>query len=266
MLLLGCLNLFIALASILGVAILALLVVFLIAPAVSEKEPVDVPDCKGVTVSTCEKKLKKEGFVVGAKIKSIYSDSVRKNRVVKTSPAAGRSIKPGTTVTIYKSKGEESFKIDNYVGKNYSEVKAKLELKMGLNVTVEKKEVNEAPDDSNLIIEQSVPAGTKLRKGDSITLYIPNLVEKFPNMVAEGWSRDDAEAFAKKYGLNIKVVEEATTEAAPGIVIMQSRAAGTSIVKGSNLTVTIAKAPVVPTPTQDEKKEEDKESSEGGID
>ena len=259
-------KLIIALASILGVAILALLVVFLIAPAVSEKEPVDVPDCKGVTVSTCEKKLEKEGFVVGAKIKSIYSDSVRKNRVVKTSPAAGRSIKPGTTVTIYKSKGEESFKIDNYVGKNYSEVKAKLELKMGLNVTVEKKEVNEAPDDSNLIIEQSVPAGTKLRKGDSITLYIPNLVEKFPNMVAEGWSRDDAEAFAKKYGLNIKVVEEATTEAAPGIVIMQSRAAGTSIVKGSNLTVTIAKAPVVPTPTQDEKKEEDKESSEGGID
>ena len=259
-------KLIIALASILGVAILALLVVFLIAPAVSEKEPVDVPDCKGVTVSTCEKKLKKEGFVVGAKIKSIYSDSVRKNRVVKTSPAAGRSIKPGTTVTIYKSKGEESFKIDNYVGKNYSEVKAKLELKMGLNVTIEKKEVNEAPDDSNLIIEQSVPAGTKLRKGDSITLYIPNLVEKFPNMVAEGWSRDDAEAFAKKYGLNIKVVEEATTEAAPGIVIMQSRAAGTSIVKGSNLTVTIAKAPVVPTPTQDEKKEEDKESSEVGVD
>ena len=85
-------------------------------------------------------------------------------------------------------------------------------------------------------------------------------------MVAEGWSRDDAEAFAKKYGLNIKIVEEATTMFTAGKVMDQSRAPGTNIVKGSNLTVTIAKAPVVPTPTQDEKKEEDKESSEGGID
>ena len=51
-----------------------------------------------------------------------------------------------------------------------------------------------------------------------------------------------------------------------GKVIDQSRAPGTSIVKGSNLTVTIAKAPVVPTPTEDADKDKDKEQEEGGVD
>ena len=106
-----------------------------------------------------------------------------------------------------------------------------------------KKEVDEAVEDTNLIIEQSLPEGTKVKKGDSIILYIPNLIEQFPDMVKEGWSQDDADAFAKKYGLNLNVKTEATTLYAEGKIIDQSRAPGTSIVKGSNLTITVAVKP-----------------------
>ena len=42
---------------------------------------------------------------------------------------------------------------------------------------------------------------SEVKEGDSITLYIPNLVDKFPDMVAEGYSYDDVTAFAKKYGI-----------------------------------------------------------------
>ena len=66
--------------------------------------------------------------------------------------------------------------------------------------------------------------------------------------------------------IDLKIVEEATTMYSVGKVIDQSRAPGTSIVKGSNLTVTIAKAPVVPTPTEDADKDKDKEQEEGGVD
>lgn len=62
-------------------------------------------------------------------------------------------------------------------------------------------------------------------------------------MQSEGWSRDDAEAFATKYSLNITFQEEETTAYEEGKVIRQSRAAGSPIIKNANITVTIAKKP-----------------------
>ena len=209
----------------------------------TSKKNVEVPSCKSLTVSKCEKKLQKLGFEVNPTIKSDYNAKIKKNRVIRTNPGAGRTVKYGTKITIYKSKGEETYKLENYVGKNYNEIKNKLEIKYGLVVEIEKKEVQEAVEDTNLIIEQSLPAGTKVKKGDSIILYIPNLLDQFPDMVGSGWTKDDADAFAKKYGLNLTVKTEYTTLYPEGKIIDQSRAPGTSIVKGSNLTITVAAKP-----------------------
>ena len=252
---------------ILASILLILFFMFFIIPMLTAKKTVEVPSCKNLTVSKCEKKLQKLGFDVNPKIKSVYNSKIKKGKVIRTNPGVGRSVKHGTTITIYKSKGEETFKLGNYVGKNYNDVKSELQLKYGLVVNIEKKEVEEAAEDTNLIIEQSLPAGTKVKKGDTITLFIPNLIEQFPDMVASGWTKDDAEAFAKKYGLNLKVQTQATTLYNEGKIIDQSRAPGTSIVKGSNLTITVATKPKEtpkpspkPTPSSDEQTEEDDNS------
>ena len=196
-------------------------------------------------VSTCEKKLQELGFEVKTDIKSEPSTTVKKNLVVKTDPEAGRSVKYGTKITIYKSSGEETFTLENYVGKNYIEVQTILETKYELKVNVEKKEPtdNNKEYDEQEIIGQSLAAGSEVKKGDSITLYIPNIVDTFPDMNAEGWSVDDAEAFCSKYGLTITVSEQETTQYAEGKIISQSRAAGSPIVKGTNLKVVVAKKP-----------------------
>ena len=71
-------------------------------------------------------------------------------------------------------------------------------------------------------------------------------------MLELGWGVDDARAFCEKYGLTIQIKEQETEAYAAGKVISQSRAAGSPIVKGQTLTVTIAKKPVEkpkPTPT-----------------
>ena len=62
-------------------------------------------------------------------------------------------------------------------------------------------------------------------------------------MIKEKWSMDDIEAFCKKYGINLTVKKQATTLYEPGTIMEQSRTAGTSIVKGSNLTITVAEKP-----------------------
>ena len=245
--------LIIILTSILGILIISLLVVFFILPKVSNGKAVIVPNCEGLKVSACEKKLQNLGFEVKTDIGLVASEKIEKNLVVKTDPEKGRSVKQGTKVTIYKSTGEETFKIEDYTGKNYIEVQTILKTQYGLDVKVEKKEppVNENQDkeyDEQEIIGQSLAAGSEVKKGDSIILYIPDIDTEFPDMNANSWSLADAEAFCTKYGLIIEIEYVPTDKYEEGKIISQSRAAGSPIVKGATLTVEVAKKPTVTTP------------------
>ena len=244
--------LIIILSIILAIALLTLLFVFVIYPSMTASKNVVIPDCTGKTVSKCEKLLHEKDLEVATKIKTEYSDTIDKNKVVKTNPESGRTVKTGTTITIYKSLGSETVELEDYVGKNVNEVKAVLEVKYELEVTVEKKDVTTAVEDPNAIIEQSIPAGTKVKKGDKITLYVANQVDTFPDIVKEGWSKDEVDAFCTKYELKCVYNEEETDMYSPGTIYQQSRRAGSSITKGSTLTVTIAvkpKASPSPSPT-----------------
>ena len=235
----------IILSIIFGTLFLGLITTFFIVPAVSNKKAVTVPNCKNLTVSACERKLQKLDFEVDTKIKKVFSSKIKKGKVVKTNPGRGRSVKKGTKITIYKSKGKETFTIGNYVGKNYIEVQTILETKYGLVVNIEKKEPTDTKKDygEQEIIGQSLAKGSKVKKGDSITLYIANIVDTFPDMNAKGWNVDDAEAFCSKYGLTLNTSYQETTAYEPGKIISQSRAAGSPIVKGSTLSVVVAKKP-----------------------
>ena len=244
-------KLIIILSSVFGGLILLGILIFFVIPSVSKPEEVTIPNVKGLTVSKAEKKLEDLGLKVNTSIKKVSSKKVDKGRVVKTDPPKGEKVKVGSTVTIYKSTGEDSFKLKDYTGKNYIEVQTLLETKYKLNVTIEKKDVTEGDYDEQEIIGQSLAAGSEVKKGDSITLYIPNIIEVFPDMVAEGYSVDDAEAFCKKYNLTLRKNLVETNAYTAGRVISQSRIAGSEIVEGTNLTIEVAATPT--------KKEEPKE-------
>lgn len=238
------------------------------------KSSVTVPRCENLKVSSCEKKLQKLGFVVKSKVESIADDDIDKNRVVKTEPASGRSVKKGSKVTIYKSSGPKTYELEDYKDKNAIEIKTILETKYGLKVTIEKKEPGE--DDSkkeeNTIIGQSLEAGSKVKKGDQLILYTPDIYDKFPDMAGEGWSLSDVESFCSEYGLVLEKSEQETTGYTEGRVISQSRTAGTKIVKGTTLRVTIAVKPktkpqstqpeTTPETNNEENKEEEKPKTE----
>ena len=238
-------KIIIILSIVFGVLVLGIITVAFIIPAVTAADPVTVPDCEGMTVNRCERRLQDAGLEVRTKIREEASDDVDKGKVVRTDPEAGRSVVEGTKVTIYRSSGEETFELEDYTGDNYIEVQTILETQYGLDVTVEKRDVDASDReyDEQEIIGQSLAAGSEVKKGDSIILYIPNIVDTFPDMAGEGWSLADAEAFCDKYGLIIKVEYQDTTAYEEGKIIDQSRAAGSPIVKGQTLTITIARIP-----------------------
>ena len=256
-------TLIVILSSILAILVIALVVVLFVLPESTQSEAVIVPDCENLKVSACEKKLQKLGFVVETDIELIESSVVEKNLVVKTKPEAGRSVKAGTKIVIYKSIGEEVYEIEDYTGKNYIEVQTILETKYGLKVTVEKKvpaDLKEKEYDEQEIIGQSLAAGSEVKKGDSITLYIPDIEEEYPDMEAENWSLEDVKAFCDKYDIKLTHTEVETTKKDPGKVLTQSRAPGSPIVKGSTLRVEIAKAPTEK--PKEESKDDEKPSTE----
>ena len=246
-----------------------LIVIFYVVPRMTSSKNVVVPDCEGKKVSTCEKLLQKVGFEVNTKIMTEVSSDIKKNLVTKTNPEAGRSIKSGSKITIYKSLGEETVILEDYTGKNSVEVKTILETKYGISVKIEKKEVDDSEKeyDDDEIIGQSLAEGSELKKGDSLILYIPKNDAVFPDFAEEGYSKDDVAAFCDKYGLNCTYNEEQTSSVAEGKIISQSRLVGSPVTKGSNLTVKYAVKPkVTPSPSPSSKTNDSKTESDNNKD
>lgn len=247
-------KMIIILAIVFTAIIIILGIVFFVVPSVNNKKAVTVPDCKGLKVSACEKKLQDKGFEVNTNIKTIASSKVKKNRVVKTSPGKGRSIKYGSKITIYKSAGEETFELEDYTGKNSIEIKTILETKYGLEVTIEKKDPTDDSKeyDEDEIIGQSLAAGSEVKKGDSLILYTPNIIEEYPDFVGEKWSLADIEEFCDKNGLKINEIPEKVAYSSSyndNEVIRTNRTAGTKIYKGTTLTVYYAQKQAKPSPS-----------------
>lgn len=221
--------------------IIALIGIFLVYPKIMSVPNVVIPDVKDMTVIEAEKALHKQGFEVAEKVEEVGDDEIEKDHVVKTSPSIGREVKKGTKITLYKSSGKVAYTISKYVGENYIKIKTILE-GAGLNVVIEKMEPEEGKTytDEQVIIKQDIEPGTELSKGATITLYIPDIIVKYPDFTDGTYTENDIKEFCKKYGLNVDFKYKVKQGFTEGQVISQSRASGTAVTSGATITITIA--------------------------
>ncbi len=234
------------LASIFTVIVIGLVSVFFVYPYFTRIPDVKIPDVSGMTVIEAEEKLKSIGFEVALETVKEENETVEKGDVIKTEPQEGRTIKKGSTITLYESLGAEIYVVEDYTGSNYIEIQTLLKEVHKLEVVIEKKDVDSTADyGKQEIIDQSVPAGTSLGKGDEIILYIPNIEDGYPNMVEENWTLEDVQAFCDKYNIKLRINYEETTQYEEGTLISQSRSPKTPIVSGASFTITIAKLPEI---------------------
>ena len=239
-------KLIIILASIfVGLVVIITTIVVLI-PYITSARQEDVPDVSGYTVNEAINALQDAGFIVADEQREEASETIPEGHVTKTSPAAGSIRKEGTEIILYVSLGDITVEIEDYTGENYNEVKGRLEA-LNLQVIIERRDLEEGEDpndyEEGIIIDQSVEPGERLSEGDRITLYIPNLTNQYPDFVVDEYSVSEVEEFAEDYGINLTINYEETTEYEPGTIIRQSRAAGTTVVEGARLTITVAAEP-----------------------
>ncbi len=220
------------------VVIVAAFVMFL--PSILKGKDLIVPEVAGKTLSEVVTELQEMGFEIADSTVEISDEDIEEGKVVKTNPPAGTKRTKGTTITIFISKGDTKIEIEDYIGKNYREVRGALE-SQDIIVYIEKKEVND-PDDyeEEEIIEQSVQAGEKLGAQDTITLYIPDIVRQYPDFTNGEWTEEDIQQFCDDYGITLKVERVGDSSYDNGTIFYQSRKEGYTVASGTTLTIKIA--------------------------
>ena len=233
-----------------GIVVLITSIVVLL-PKLTKKAQVTVPDVSNMTVVKAIETLQEEGFTVSQKQIEKSSTVIDEGKIISTSPSGGTKHKKGYEITLYVSTGSKSVEVEDYTGKNYLEVKGKLEA-YGINVIIEKKEMEVDSDEdyeTNIIMDQSIKKGEHLSKGDNITLYIPDIKNLYPDFTDGTYSVSDIIDFANEYKLKLKFIDkdsktisitsENANEYADYKILTQNRATGTKVTENASFTIKI---------------------------
>ena len=233
-----------------GIVVLITSIVVLL-PKLTKKAQVTVPDVSNMTVVKAIETLQEEGFTVSPKQIEKSSTVIDEGKIISTSPSGGTKHKKGYEITLYVSTGSKSVEVEDYTGKNYLEVKGKLEA-YGINVIIEKKEMEVDSDEdyeTNIIMDQSIKKGEHLSKGDNITLYIPDIKNLYPDFTDGTYSVSDIIDFANEYKLKLKFIDkdsktisitsENANEYSDYKILTQNRAEGTKVTENASFTIKI---------------------------
>ena len=239
-----------------GLIVVVTALVFLL-PTLTETKDIKIPDVSNMSIVEAETKLEEKGFEVLTETKGVTSDTIEEGKVVKTSPGAGRTVKEGTSITLYISTGEGGYVLEDLKGKNYIEQKAILEKMYNLYVEIIEDPIEENDKyEKGTIISTEPAAGTLLKEGDTIKLHIPDTSVVYPDFTTGEYSLKDIEEFAEKYKITLLTEYMETSDYEPGTIYEQSREKGSTVTEGATLKIYIASEVAVDEPIEEESVEE----------
>lgn len=130
-------------------------------------ELVVIPDLRFNDYRTAETSLKFKGL--NTTVKEEFNDIVANGLVIRTVPEADSEVKPGSSVTIFRSKGPEMERtqVPNVVGRNRSEAQKLLN---DAGLVIGKMEPSDTVSEVSKIIEQYPPAETAIEQGAAVDL------------------------------------------------------------------------------------------------
>ena len=242
------LNIVLIIVSVIFVLLaLGLVITIVVLPKVTEVPDVKIPEIAGLTVAEAEKILDEQGFTVSTITEERTSTTVEEGQVIGVKNyKTGDVVKKGKQLTIVISRGSNQVTIENYVGKKIQEVETTLK-RNGLQVikeTVATTDKDKYKED--VIIKQSVEAGTKLIKGDIIRLYIETLDIVYPDFTT--YTLTKVKNFCEDNKVTLDIQYEETNFKDPDTILWQSREAGSIVRAGTTVQIRVAKAPTVTQP------------------
>jgi eukaryotic-like serine/threonine-protein kinase len=191
-----------------------------------------IPAVENLPLKVALSKIRKAGFQV--EINQEPSDTVKKGFVIATTPAGGTVLTQGERVRVDVSSGIQKFGAPNVLGLDQDAAETALEDKDLVPV------VNEVESDQpeGKVFQQSPVAGTKVAKGDRVTITI----SKGPGAVAVpdvvGLTRGDARGELQAAGFSVEVrTRDSDDPADDDIVLDQRPGHGTQLKKGRTIVI-----------------------------
>jgi serine/threonine-protein kinase len=202
-----------------------------------------VPSVKGETQDQATSDLEGAGFVVGL-VKPMASDEVDKDLAIGTLPKTGTPLAKGARVTLLISTGPAAKAMPSVVGQDYDTAKKSLEDTFG--VVVSKDEVD-SEQPAGTVVKQDPAPGSKVAKGDRVTLQVSSGRNAVPDVMGE--TESQATDHLEKAGFVVKTEQQVTSDPNEvGLVLNEDPPAGGVHDVGSGVTITIGVAADTPTP------------------
>lgn len=193
---------------------------------------VEIPDVSGLTPKEARKRLEDQGLVVTLVNKA--SDTVPKGSVIRTDPAAGTEISVGSTVKILVSSGTAKATVPDLIGVQLESALSRLE-SAGLSANVVQQDASVPAGE---VVNQSPTAGTKVKKGSQVTIFVSSGAVVVPDVIGD----DRSTAVKEMKKLGFKVVVRIDTTSPPqdfGLVIDQYPSADSRAQRGDTVTLTV---------------------------
>jgi serine/threonine-protein kinase len=197
---------------------------------------VTVPNEVGKQETAATVDLDRRGFNVDVRRRE---SPEQVGQVIGQSPEAGTKVDKGSTVTLQVSRGPGRVDVPLVAGLSLARA-TKVLNRRGLRVDSTSEHSASVPKGE--VIRSSPPDGTSVRKGSRVRLVVSSGPEqvKVPGVI--GLGAGEAHAALRNAGLDFVDTEENST-APLGTVIAQTPAAGSTVNKGTTVSLTISKGP-----------------------
>jgi serine/threonine-protein kinase len=199
-----------------------------------------VPDVANLPAKQAVQQLNSSGFTVTQDPQP--SLTVMKGLAIKTSPPKDRLIPRGSEVRLLVSSGPPQVQVPSVVGQDKDVARATLQ-DQGFKVTAA---LATSDTPKGKVISQSPGGGATVDKGSRVTITVSKGPAKVAVPDVVGQSKADARTTLRDAGFKVKVVEQESATATEGTVLRQSPPFGDNAVKGSTVTIYVAKAPTGP--------------------
>jgi serine/threonine-protein kinase len=196
-----------------------------------------VPIVRGLSVDEATDALRQAGFKADERRE--FSDTVRADRVIETSPSEGSTARKGTTVTLVVSRGKEKVAVPDVVRRQRSEAERTLQ-DAGLQASVSEEESEDA--EPGTVLRQDPAAGTQLAKGKTVALVVAKAPADVPVPGVVDATEEEATETLEDAGFEVET-EDAPVETPDedGIVVDQDPGPDTPRPKGSTVTITVGR-------------------------
>ena len=189
-----------------------------------------VPNLRNKTVEEATAALQRAQLTVGG-TKTLYDDTIRKGRVIRTEPKAGETISPHTAVTLVISQGPQPIIMPDVTKKPVDQATSILTA-LGLKVTTTKAFNDKIPENS--VISSSPSAGSTAHKGDTVMLVVSKGQQLYPVPDVVGMKVEDAVKTLEDAGFKVNVHQ---FPGGPDRVLSQSPGGGSKKKRGSTVTL-----------------------------